>query len=97
MVFNCNINAFSRLTSSIDLYNENMNLEMTIKKLGSIYKFRVGRATGNEDSFIFILARQTQEGPSRGNVYNQQKAVKGHGQGHMFKIYSTCIIVKVLS
>ena len=36
MVFNCNMNAFSRLTSIINLYNENMNLEMTIKKLGSV-------------------------------------------------------------
>ena len=35
MVFDCNINAFSNLTSIIYLYNENMNLEMTIKKLGS--------------------------------------------------------------
>ena len=41
MVFNCNMNVFSRLTSIINLYNGNMNLEMTIKKLGSIYKFRV--------------------------------------------------------
>ena len=54
MVFNCNINAFSNLTSIIYLYNENMNLEMTIKKLGSACKFRVGRATGNEH--IFCLA-----------------------------------------
>ena len=30
MVFNCNMNAFSRLPSIINLYNENMNLEMTI-------------------------------------------------------------------
>ena len=52
MVFNCNINAFSNLTSIIYLYNENMNLEMTIKKLGSAYKFRVGRATGNEHIFF---------------------------------------------
>ena len=57
MVFNCNINAFSNLTSIIYLYNENMNLEMTIKKLGLAYKFRVGRATGNEHIFdIFSLA-----------------------------------------
>ena len=35
MVFNFNINAFSNLTSIIYLYNENMILEMTIKKLGS--------------------------------------------------------------
>ena len=57
MVFNCNINAFSNLTSIIYLYNENMNLEMTIKKLGSayMYKFRVGRATGNEHIFLFGL------------------------------------------
>ena len=55
MVFNCNINAFSNLTSIIYLYNENMNLEMTIKKLGSAYKFRVGRATGNEHIFLFGL------------------------------------------
>ena len=52
MVFYCNINAFSNLTSVIYLYNENMNLEMTIKKLGSAYKFRVGRATGNEHIFF---------------------------------------------
>ena len=52
MVFNCNINAFSNLTSIIYLYNENMNLEMTIKKLGPAYKFRVGRATGNEHIFL---------------------------------------------
>ena len=55
MVFNCNINAFSNLTSIIYLYNENMNLEMTIKKLRSAYKFRVGRATGNEHIFLFGL------------------------------------------
>ena len=48
MVFNCNRNAFSRLTSIINLCNENMNLEMTIKKFGSVYKFKVSRATGNE-------------------------------------------------
>ena len=30
-----------------------MNLEMTIKKLGSVYIIRVGRATGNEHSFLF--------------------------------------------
>ena len=39
------MNAFSRLTSIINFYNENMNLEMAMKKLGSVYKFRVGRAT----------------------------------------------------
>ena len=55
MVFNCNINAFSNLTSIIYLYNENMNLEMIIKKLGSAYKFRVVRATGNEHIFLFGL------------------------------------------
>ena len=55
MVFNCDINAFSNLTSIIYLYNENMNLEMTIKKLGSAYKFRTGRATGNEHIFLFGL------------------------------------------
>ena len=55
MVFICNINAFSNLTSIIYLYNENMNLEMTIKKLGSAYKFRVGWATGNEHIFLFGL------------------------------------------
>ena len=33
MVFNCD----SRLTYIINLYNENMNLEMAIKKLGSVY------------------------------------------------------------
>ena len=53
MVFNCNINAFNNLISIIYLYNENMNLKMTIKKLGSAYKFRVGRATGNERIFLF--------------------------------------------
>ena len=52
MVFNGNINAFSNLTSIIYLFNENMNLEMTIKKLGSAYKLRVGRATGNEHFFF---------------------------------------------
>ena len=57
MVFNCNINAFSNLTSIIYLYNENMNLEMTIKKLGSAYKFRVGWATGNEHIFWFGLTK----------------------------------------
>ena len=57
MVFDCNINAFSNLTSIIYLYNENMNLEMTIKKLGLAYKFRVGRATGNEHIFLFGLTR----------------------------------------
>ena len=44
------------MTSIIYLYNENMNLEMTIKKLGSAYKFRVGRATGNEHIFCLALA-----------------------------------------
>ena len=58
MVFNCNINAFSNLTSIIYLYNENMNLEMTIKKLGPAYKFRVGRATGNEHIFLFGLIKE---------------------------------------
>ena len=43
------------MTSIIHLYNENMNFEMTIKKLGSAYKFRVGRATGNEHIFLFGL------------------------------------------
>ena len=57
MVFNCNMNAFSRFTTIISLYNENVNLEMTIKKLGSVYKFRVGRATGNEHIFYFGLTR----------------------------------------
>ena len=57
MVFNCNLNAFSNLTSIIYLYNENMNLEMTIKKLGSAYKFRVSRATGNEHIFLFGLSK----------------------------------------
>ena len=42
------LNAFSNLTSII-------YLEMTIKKLGSAYKFRVGRATGNEHIFLFGL------------------------------------------
>ena len=55
MVFNCNINAFSGFTSNINLYKENINFEMTIKKLGSVYKFRVGRATGNEHIFYFGL------------------------------------------
>ena len=55
MVFDCNINAFSNLTSIIYLYNENMNLEMTIKKSGSAYRVRVGRATGNEHIFLFGL------------------------------------------
>ena len=53
MVFNCNMNAFIRFTTIINLYNENMSLEMTIKKLGSVYKLRVGRATGNEHIFLF--------------------------------------------
>ena len=57
-IFNCNINAFSRFTSIINLYNENMNLEMTIKKLGSVYKFRVGRATLKEHIFYFGLTIQ---------------------------------------
>ena len=60
MVFNCNINAFSNLTSIIYLYNVNMNLEMTIKKLGPAYKFRVGRATGNEHIFLFGLSNRRQ-------------------------------------
>ena len=47
MVSNCNMNAFSRFTTIINLYNENMILVMTIKKLGPVYKFWVGRATGN--------------------------------------------------
>ena len=55
MVFDCNINAFSNLTSIIYLHNENMNLEKTIKKLGSAYKNRVGRATGNEHIFLALL------------------------------------------
>ena len=55
MVFNYNINSFSNFTSIIYLYNETMNLEMTIKKLGSAYEFRVGRATGNEHIFLFGL------------------------------------------
>ena len=50
IVFNCNINAFSNLTSIIYLYNENMNLEMTIKKLGS-----VGRPETN--IFLFGLTQ----------------------------------------
>ena len=60
MVSNCNINTFSNLTSIIYFYNENMNLEMTIKKLGSAYKFRVGRATGNEHIFFLFGLRVTQ-------------------------------------
>ena len=55
MVYNCNMNAFSRLISIINSYNENMNLEMTIKKLGSVYKLRVGRANGNEHIHYFGL------------------------------------------
>ena len=55
MVFNCNINAFIRLNSIIHLYNENMDLSMTIKKFGSVYKSRVGRANGNEHIFYFGL------------------------------------------
>ena len=43
------------LTSIIYLHNENMNLEMTIKKLGSAYKFRVCQATGNEHIFCLAL------------------------------------------
>ena len=57
MVFNCNMNAFRRLTSIINLYNENMNLEMTIKKLGSVYKLRVGRVTGNEHILFWPYAK----------------------------------------
>ena len=49
------MNAFSRFTTIINLYIENMSLEMTIKKLGSVYKFRVGLATGNEHIFLFSL------------------------------------------
>ena len=41
--------------SIINLYNGNMNLEITIKKLGLVYKFRVGQATGNEHTFSFGL------------------------------------------
>ena len=52
MVFNCNMNAFSRFTTIINLNIENMSLEMTIKKLESVYKSRVGRATGNEHIFF---------------------------------------------
>ena len=58
MVFNCNMNVFSRFTIIIDLYIENMSLEMTIKKLVSVYKFMVGRATGNEHIFLFGLTPQ---------------------------------------
>ena len=50
------MNAFSRFTTIINLHNENMSLEMTIKKLGSVYKLRVGRATGNEHIFLFGLS-----------------------------------------
>ena len=46
---------FGNLTSIIYLYTENMNLEMTIKKLGSAYKFRDGRATGNEHIYCLAL------------------------------------------
>ena len=38
-----------------------MNLDMTIKKLGSAYKFRVGRATGNKHIFWFGLNDFIQE------------------------------------
>ena len=55
MVLYCNMNAFSRLTSVINLYNENMNLEMTIKKLWLVYKFRVSQATENKHIFYFGL------------------------------------------
>ena len=33
-----------------------MNLEMTIKKLGSVYKIRVGRATADKHFFLFDLS-----------------------------------------
>ena len=52
------MNAFSRFTTIINLYIENIRLEMTIKKLGSVYKLRVGRATGNERIFLFGLILQ---------------------------------------
>ena len=52
-VFNCNMNVFSRFTTIINLYNENMSLEMTIKQWGSVYKFWVGRP---ETNIFFILA-----------------------------------------
>ena len=42
MVSNCNINAFSNLSSIIYVYNENMNFEMTIKKV------RAGVTTNND-------------------------------------------------
>ena len=69
--FNCNINAFSNLTSIIYLYNENMNLEMTIKKLGSAYKLRVGRATGNEHIFLFGLRKLNQFEPGKVIISNK--------------------------
>ena len=69
MVFNCNINAFSNLTSIIYLYNENMNLEMAIRKLGSAYKFRVGRATGNEHIF-FLFGLKMSSLLARSNIWD---------------------------
>ena len=54
MAFNCNINAFSSLTYMIYWNNENINLEVTIKKLGSVYKFMVGRASGNEKNIFYF-------------------------------------------
>ena len=56
MVFNCNMNAFSRLTSIINLYNENMNLKMTIKKCRSVYELRVSRSGDQKRTYFFILA-----------------------------------------
>ena len=53
------------LTSIINFYNENMNLEITIKKLGSVYKFRVGWATGNEHIFLFWPNRVGPSGKQR--------------------------------
>ena len=51
MVLNCNIKEFRSLTSIIYLHNENMDFELTIKKLGLVYEFRFGRANGNEHIF----------------------------------------------
>ena len=83
---NCNINAFSNLTSIIYLYNENMNLEMTIKKLGSVYKFRVGRATGNEHIFLFGLSTMYSNFGLRG-TYKSNLSFFGRDKGiSSFKI-----------
>ena len=91
MVSNCNINTFSNLTSIIYFYNENMNLEMTIKKLGSAYKFRVGRATGNEHIFSLALNRTatllySSSRRSRPHIFGDNKPVERALKN--FKLYS---------